>query len=130
LNEPWIGIEECTHLDNVTSGRRDMDRVIGVGRPGSAATRADIFEQARDFLVTTIAGDCHRIVAIKFGIWVRTCVEQQPHGVQVAFARGEVDRLVISGQVGIALEQAMKRGRVAGNGGADCVPDIASAAGP
>ena len=38
VNEPRIGVEECAHLDNITSRRRDVDRVIGVGRPARSCS--------------------------------------------------------------------------------------------
>ena len=56
--------------------------------------------------MTTIPRDGHRVVTIELRVRVCACVEQQPHRFDVPFTRGEVDRLVIPGQVRIALEQA------------------------
>ena len=44
VNEPRIGVEECANLIDVTGGCRNVDRVIGVGRPRPAATRTNILQ--------------------------------------------------------------------------------------
>ena len=76
---------ELTHTNEVAGRRRDVDRVIAGGRTRSAATRADIFEQASNCLMTTIPRDGHRVVTIELRVRVCACVEQQPHGVEVPF---------------------------------------------
>ena len=80
--------------------------------------------------MSAISGDRCGVVAIKLRVRVRAGFEQQPHRVQVPFARGEVNRLIVQGHVGIALEQATKCCDVAGKGGADRVPNVAPAARP
>jgi len=69
-------------------------------------------------------------LSVKLRVRVRAGVEQPAHRFKMPFARREVDRLVIEGDVGIALEYAAKRGDVAGNASADRIPNIAPTAGP
>jgi hypothetical protein len=130
VDELRIGVDECANLIDVTSGRRDVDGVIGVGRPHPAATRTNILQQAGDLFVSAIPGNRRGAVAIKLRVRIRTGVEQQPHRFQVPSARGEVNRLIVEGDVGIALEHATKLGFVASNGSAERVPNVAPTAGP
>jgi len=130
LNQPRLSVEELTHTVNITGRRRDVDRVIGAGRTRSTAARADIFEQANHFLMSSIPGDGHRVITIELRVRVCTCVKQQPNCVDAPFTRCEMDRLIITRQLGIALEEVTKRGRVTGSRGANRVPNIAATAQP
>ncbi len=103
-----------------------MDRVIGRGWPGPPAPDACVFEQPGNSLVAAVAGGGYGIRTVEFRVRVCVAIEQHPHRFDVPSARGEVDRLVIPGNVGIALKQSQQRGHVTANGRANRVPNIAS----
>ena len=139
VHELRVGVEKRPHAREIAGGRRDVDRVIGrgVGRrdPAAVAMQAGLLEQPGDRLVAPIPGDGDQVVADdRHRGRVRARIEQHPHGLEMPFAHGEVDRLSVPVlrpvQVGIALEQATQRRRVAGGRGADRVPDVAPAARP
>jgi hypothetical protein len=80
--------------------------VIGRGWPGPPAPDACVFEQPGNSLVAAVAGGRYGIRTVEFRVRVCVAVEQQPRRFEVPSARGEVDRLVIPGNVGIALQQS------------------------
>src|SRR4029434_11088697 len=90
----------------------------------SAATCARLFKQLDHVLVAPISGNGEQLFAA-------VCrIEQNLRRIEVSFAHREVERLVVLGQLRIALKQAAKRPSVTINGGTDRVPHVTATAQP
>jgi hypothetical protein len=110
IHQCSVGVEQGANGLGLAERRRSMNRMIGRLRSDSSASIASVFEHLRDRLVATFSRHLDQAAIVQpIALGIRACVEQEPHGFDVSFARRKMHRrrvpVLRSSETRIALEQ-------------------------